>query len=169
MAANVSCKVHAYFKIYHKTEVNNEYLYLCAELYNADKCFFYRVFHNDRFLASEVRLVVFLTTASEVNACHMTADALRPRGSINNNNNTSSCKEENCESSTNQQNFLRCTVPHLSSRQAVSMPHREAKTPRRSWMCSICLVVAERATFVESGKQPLNDSIIFMQRFAFIQ
>ncbi|XP_062283730.1 ankyrin repeat and BTB/POZ domain-containing protein 1 isoform X1 [Scomber scombrus] len=30
------------------------------------------------------------------------------------------------------------------------MPHRGPKTPRGSWMCTICLAAAERATYVES-------------------
>lgn len=42
-------------------------------------------------------------------------------------------------------------IAPLSGRQAVSMHYGGPKTPRGSWMCTICLVVAERATFVESG------------------
>ncbi len=42
-------------------------------------------------------------------------------------------------------------VTHLSGRQAASMHYRAATPPRGSWTYAICLAVAERATFVESG------------------
>lgn len=66
---------------------------------------------------------------------------------------------------TRQQSFPASTEPtvkrhrttsHLSGRQAVSMHFRGPKTPRGSWMCTNCLAVAKRATFVESGKQTLS-------------
>lgn len=53
------------------------------------------------------------------------------------------------------------TIAHLSGRQAASMHYRAPKTPRGSWMCTIYLLVAERATFVESGNQPTAQLTLF--------
>lgn len=64
-------------------------------------------------------------------------------------------RQQTFSASTEQTLKLHQIIAHLSGRQAVSMHYRGLKTLRGSWMCTICLVVAERATFVESGNQRL--------------
>lgn len=72
----------------------------------------------------------------------------------------SAARRKTFPTSAEQTVKLHQTLTSLSARQAVSMHHRGPKTRRGSWMCSICLVVAKRATFVESGNQRLPSCLL---------